>query len=214
VELTTFGHSCLRLTVSDRRIVIDPGTFADAQGALQGAEAVLITHEHPDHLDHDALGQALERDPRLQVWAPAGAKRTFDQRLQERVTEVLPHQQLEVAGVRVRTFGGQHALIHRSIPVIDNLGYLVEDVLYHPGDAFDVPDVAVEWLAVPTHGPWSKLAEVLDFVTANRAQRAFQIHDGLLNDIGRANAQGHLTRVAKQYGTRYEYLPTGSTLTL
>jgi L-ascorbate metabolism protein UlaG (beta-lactamase superfamily) len=214
MELTTFGHSCLRLTESGTNLVIDPGTLSDAAAALHEAHAVLITHEHADHLDHEALALALERDPGLQVWAPAGARRTFAPDLQSRVTEVLPGQEFELAGLRVRTLGGQHALIHRSIPVIDNVGYLIDDVLYHPGDAFDVPDVSVQWLAVPTHAPWSKLAEVLDFVTASRATRAFQIHDGLLNDVGVANAEGHITRVAKQYGTTYEHVPVGATLTL
>jgi L-ascorbate metabolism protein UlaG (beta-lactamase superfamily) len=213
MQLTTFGHSCLRLVDGDTVLVIDPGALSDATTALDEADAVLITHEHFDHVDVDAVTSALQANPELHVWAPAGAARTLAG-VAGRVTEVLPGEEFTAAGLSVRTFGGQHALIHGSIPVVDNVGYLIEDVLYHPGDAFDVPDVPVAWLGVPTHAPWSKLGEVLDFVTAVRPQQAFQIHDGLLNATGIGNAEGHITRVAARYGTRYDHLDVGIALSL
>ena len=44
-------------------LVIDPGTFSDAAAALHGATAVMVTHEHSDHLDVDAIRAALSSDP-------------------------------------------------------------------------------------------------------------------------------------------------------
>ncbi len=64
--LTKLGHSCVRITDGDRTLVIDPGVFSDAARAVEGADAVLITHEHPDHIDADVV-RGLE----IPVYAPA-----------------------------------------------------------------------------------------------------------------------------------------------
>ena len=69
MRLTKFGHACVRLEDGDRRLVIDPGTYTDAE-ALSGATGVLVTHEHADHVDVDKLEQALADNPALSVHGP------------------------------------------------------------------------------------------------------------------------------------------------
>ena len=54
MRITKFGHSCVRLEHDGRVVVLDPGMFTDAE-ALDGADAVVITHEHPDHYLADHL---------------------------------------------------------------------------------------------------------------------------------------------------------------
>ena len=102
----------------------------------------------------------------------------------------------------MRTFGGQHALIHAQIPVVANVGYLVDSNVFHPGDSFVVPDgIQVKTLLVPIHAPWSKVSEVVDFVVSVRAPRAFPVHDGLLNELGRGAVEAHVARIGSRYGT-------------
>ena len=128
---------------------------------------MLITHEHPDHLDEPALRAAAAAQPDLPIWAPASvAAKLAD--LGERVTRSAPGETFDAAGFAVRTFGGEHALIHPKIPVVANVGYLIDDSLYHPGDSFSVPDVAVSTLLAPIHAPWSKTREVIDFMHGRR----------------------------------------------
>ena len=67
MRITKFTHSCVRLE-GDGVLVVDPGEFSE-RSALDGADAVLITHEHPDHLDLAALTEAVERNPGLRVHA-------------------------------------------------------------------------------------------------------------------------------------------------
>jgi glyoxylase-like metal-dependent hydrolase (beta-lactamase superfamily II) len=50
VRLTKFVHSCVRLDYDGRALVIDPGVWSEPQ-ALVGVDAVLVTHEHLDHVD-------------------------------------------------------------------------------------------------------------------------------------------------------------------
>jgi L-ascorbate metabolism protein UlaG (beta-lactamase superfamily) len=64
-HLTKFSHSCVRFDDGDRSLVIDPGTLSETDVALDGAGGVLITHEHPDHFDVDAVRSAAAADPRM-----------------------------------------------------------------------------------------------------------------------------------------------------
>lgn len=182
MQVTKYAHSCLRLEHDGAVLVVDPGVFSDP-AALDGADAVLITHEHPDHVDVAALTRALERRP-VPVHGPASLAGVLGDAAEALVT-VEPGQSLTVAGTPVRTYGGQHAVIHPDIPVIQNIGYLFADVVYHPGDALFVPDdVQVDTLFAPIHAPWSKFSEVVDFIRAVAPRRAYALHDGLLNDNG------------------------------
>jgi L-ascorbate metabolism protein UlaG (beta-lactamase superfamily) len=211
MELVKFTHSCVRIGDGDRALVIDPGQFSEVAEALSGVHAVLVTHEHPDHLDGRALVESAATDPELRVWAPAPVATQLSE-IADRVTVVEPGDIVTAGGFGVRVFGGQHALIHRSVPVIANVGYLVEETVYHPGDSFDVPDVSVPTLLLPMHAPWSKTAEVLDFLIAVRPRQAYAIHDALLSDLGLGFVDSHLARVAMTYGASYRRLTPGESV--
>ncbi|HEU4347877.1 MAG TPA: MBL fold metallo-hydrolase, partial [Actinoplanes sp.] len=163
MRVTKFTHSCLRLE-GDGVLVVDPGGFSE-RAALAGADAVLITHEHFDHLDVDALSDAVGRRPELRVFAHPEVLPKLSG-FQEVVTAVEPGREWTAAGFRVRAYGGRHAIIYPEIPQIANLGYLIADDgtnVYHPGDSFFVPEGAtVETLFVPLNAPWCKLAESID----------------------------------------------------
>lgn len=213
MQLTKYTHSCVRFDDAERSLVIDPGMFSEVQAALDGASAVLITHEHADHVSADPLRAALQRDPRLQVFAPGSVAEQFAE-FDGQVVTVEAGQAFDAAGFAVRTFGGQHALIHPTIPIVANLGYLIADSVYHPGDSFVVPPAAVELLLTPLHAPWSKAAEVIDFTVAVRAPRAIPIHDALLTDAGRGIVEQHLARIGAEHGVDYQATQPGDTLDL
>jgi L-ascorbate metabolism protein UlaG (beta-lactamase superfamily) len=210
VRITKFIHSCVRVD-GDGVLVVDPGEFSE-RSALTGADAVLITHEHPDHLDVAALTEAVERHTGLRIFAHADVLTKLGD-LAEVATAVEPGRKFSAAGFDVRAYGGRHAVIHPDIPRIANLGYLVGDgaaTVYHPGDSFTVPDdAAVDTLLVPLNAPWMKLMESIDFVRAVRPGRAVAIHDALLTDIGAKISDGHLERLS---GTGYTHVAPGTVL--
>lgn len=203
MRLTKYTHACVRLDKDGAALVIDPGIWAEPE-ALRGADAILITHEHADHVDRDALRDALDRDPELRVWTHAGLAAELD--LGDRVSTVAPGDTVTVAGFTVRAFGGQHALTHPDIPMVSNVAFLVDDAVFHPGDSFTVPTAAVDTLLVPVHAPWSKLAEVMDFVRAVRPRQAYPIHDALLNQRGSGMVNTVLGVRSEPYGVTYRRL--------
>jgi L-ascorbate metabolism protein UlaG (beta-lactamase superfamily) len=210
MKLTKYTHACVRLEQDGRVLVLDPGTFSETAEALDGAQAVLITHEHGDHVDVPAMVNALRGSDSLAIFAPAGVAAHLREEAPHaggRIHTVEPGSSFDAAGFSVRSFGGQHALIHPQIPVVANIGYLVDGNVYHPGDSFIIPDgLSVQTLLVPVHAPWSKVSEVVDFVIAVRAPRAFQIHDALLNDMGLKLVESHVTRLGLKYGTEFTHL--------
>jgi L-ascorbate metabolism protein UlaG (beta-lactamase superfamily) len=208
MRLTKYTHACVRVEKEGAVLVIDPGTFSE-RAALDGADAVLITHEHMDHLDRDALVEALGKRPSMSVFTNEAVAGTLTD-LGGEVTAVRPGEAFTAAGFSVRAYGGQHALIHTDIPRVTNLGFLVDERVYHPGDSFEVPgDATVETLFVPVSAPWLKIAEAIDFVRAVRPARAFALHEGLLNDIG----LGLVDRLIGGYGgTEYARLAAGQSV--
>jgi L-ascorbate metabolism protein UlaG (beta-lactamase superfamily) len=182
MQVTKYAHSCLRIEHDGGVLVVDPGVYSEPE-ALDGADAVLITHEHPDHVNVETLTRALERRP-MTVNGPASLAGVLGD-MAEALVVVAPGETFTAAGMAVRAYGGQHAVIHPDIPVIQNLGYLFNDVVYHPGDALVVPDdVQVDTLFAPIHAPWNKFSEVVDFIRAVAPRRAYALHDGLLNASG------------------------------
>jgi hypothetical protein len=119
---------------------------------------------------------------------------------------VSPGESFSPVGFAVRTFGGQHAVIHPSVPVVANVAYLIEDTVYHPGDSLIVPPVPVRVLLAPIHAPWSKVAEVIDFVVSVRAPQTFQLHDGLLNDAGVGFVENNVSRLGAEHGSEFRHL--------
>lgn len=213
MRFTKYSQSCIRFEDSDRVLVIDPGAFSETDQALPGAEAILISHEHVDHIDEDVVRRYLKENGDARMWAPPGVAANFGE-LGDRVAAVQPGITFEAAGFRIQTFGGQHAVIHPQIPVVTNVGYLINETVYHPGDSFSVPNVPVPVVLVPLHAPWSKFAEVADFVIAMRAERAYQIHDVMLSEIGRNITETNLVRVTEPYGVTFEHLEPGQTVGL
>ncbi|MFG1776221.1 MBL fold metallo-hydrolase [Micromonospora sp. NPDC049048] len=194
MQLTKYAHSCLRVEHDGGVLVIDPGVFSEA-AALDAADAVLITHEHPDHLDVEAVTRQLDRR-RFVIHGPASLTGVLGDAA-EALEPVRPGQSFTAAGVPVRAHGGRHAVIHPDIPVVDNLAYLLNDTVYHPGDSLFVPeDVQVDTLFLPIHAPWTKFSESLDFLRAVAPRRAYALHDGLLNDNGLNVLNSNFTRLS------------------
>jgi L-ascorbate metabolism protein UlaG (beta-lactamase superfamily) len=186
MRLTKFGHACVRVETGGAVLVVDPGAWTEREAVVE-ATAVLVTHEHPDHLDVDHLAAADA--PVVTIAAVADRIAEQAPALAERVQVVSPGARLDVAGVPVAVVGERHAVIHPDLPRFDNSGFLMDldgTTVFHPGDAFTVPDAQVDVLLLPVHAPWSKTLEVLDFARAVAAPQTVAVHDGLLNERGLA----------------------------
>lgn len=195
-------------------LVIDPGAWSEPE-ALDGAQAVLLTHEHFDHVDVDRLRAAVAANSDLHVWAPIELAAQLED-LGDALTPVHPGDAFSAAEFAVRTFGERHAPIHADIPPPQNLGYLVTSpggagTIFHPGDSFTVPEAEVTHLLVPASAPWLKSGETIDWVRAVQPQRTFPIHEAMLSEIGLQSADRWIGEFG---GAEYKRLRSGESIDL
>ncbi|MFD5704070.1 MBL fold metallo-hydrolase [Streptomyces lasiicapitis] len=210
MKLTKKSHACVRLEKDGRLLVIDPGGFSEDDAAA-GADALLVTHEHPDHFDEDRLRAALEANPAAEIWTLASVADQISAAFPGRVHTVGHGDTFTAAGFDVQVHGELHAVIHPDLPRVTNVGYLVDGAVFHPGDAFTVPEQPVDTLMVPVMAPWNKIAEVIEYVREVKPRRAYDIHDALLTDLARPIYDGHIGRLG---GTEHVRLTPGESADL
>ncbi|MDV7132129.1 MULTISPECIES: MBL fold metallo-hydrolase [Actinomycetes] len=190
MQITHFGHSCILVEHDGTTILFDPGNFSHGFTGLTGLDAILITHQHPDHVDVAALPDLVAGNPDAVLYAdPQTTRQLNDDDVAGSWTAAHPGDEFAVGGLTARITGGTHAVIHPDIPTIDNVAYLLGDnagraQLMHPGDSLFVPEVEVDVLAMPTMAPWMKISEAIDYLRAVSPRVAFPIHQGLLGDAG------------------------------
>ena len=209
--LTKFGHSCVRLEKNGARLVIDPGIWAGPD-VLAEATAVLITHEHVDHFDEDAVRAALTADPSLRLWASESvASQLAD--FGGQVGAVRHGDTVDAAGFDVHVYGSEHALLDRAVPLVPNTGFAIDGEIFHPGDSFTVPEDKIPTLLVPVSAPWLKFSEVADYIRTVAPARGYWVHDALLNSKG-ANLVTNLLTLAPAASGPASFLVPGTTIEL
>jgi len=207
MRVTKHEHAALRIEDNGKLLLVDPGGFTLPLDDVNDAVAIVITHEHTDHWTPDQLDRILKDTGGVPVYAPEGVAKAapgYD------ITVVHPGDTVTIDPFTLRFFGGRHAVIHESIPVVDNVGVLVNDELYYPGDSYAVPaGVDVKLLAAPLGAPWLKISEAIDFVLAVKPRRAFGTHDMTLSVIGRDSHRARLQWATEQHGGEFLTLEPG-----
>jgi L-ascorbate metabolism protein UlaG (beta-lactamase superfamily) len=186
MEITHLGHSSVLFDVDGTRILIDPGNFSDGWHDLTELDAIVITHLHPDHVDPVKVPELIARNPEARVIVEPSVPDAVNLPTAERLPA---DSSIRLGTVLLGSVGGQHAVIHRDIPVIGNIGVVVSaaghPTLFHPGDSLAACPPGIDVLALPAMGPWAALKEHIDFTRTVNAPLGFPIHDGLLNERGR-----------------------------
>ncbi|MET1052448.1 MAG: MBL fold metallo-hydrolase [Mycetocola sp.] len=210
MRLTKLEHAALILEENGRKLFIDPGAFTTAITEAAQTVAIVITHEHPDHWTPEQLGRILDKNPDAQVFGPAGFAAAAGS-IPVRVVKA--GDVVEVGPFTLEFFGEKHAVIHETIPVIDNVAVLVNGSVFYGGDSYTVPEgVDVDVQAVPAGAPWLKIGDVMDYVLAVKPRRSFPTHEMTLSKAGKEMSNARITWATEQNGGEFYPLAPGDTL--
>lgn len=209
MRLTHLGHACLLVELADRTILIDPGTFSSGFEDLRDLDAIIVTHNHPDHLDPERAVPLVRANAGASIHAdPLTAGRLRGEGLS--VESTVHGEEFAIGDVTVTPVGELHAFNHEKMPVIPNVGVVFraagEPSLFHPGDAYDADPGEVDILAHPLNAPWAASRDSIAFVGRIGPRRFIPIHDALLSERGRRMYSGHIEAFSGVDGLTYHDL--------
>lgn len=201
MKLTKFEHACFTLEKDGQSLVFDPGNWSQDFTAPEHTVAIILSHEHADHFEPQLLNDSISKNPNAVVVAPI---EMADKLAGLPVKEVTPGETLTIGPFDLEFFGGHHAVIHPSLMSVANIGVLVNESFYYPGDSFAKPDVPVKTLALPVTAPWLKVSESIDFMLEVQPGFTFPVHDHIASPDGKTLVDHLISNFAEQNGIRYQ----------
>ena len=212
MQITKVGHCCLVIEVAGVRIMTDPGDMSTGQTDVRGLHAVLITHEHGDHLHVESLKEVLSNNPKARVITNKAVSAILQK--EEIASEIVGNgQYTDVNGLTIEGNGTEHAKVYENQPDVENTGYFIGDKFFYPGDSFFNPGKDADILALPVGGPWMKIQEALMYAKQMKPRVCFPVHDGMFNEPGLATAHRWPASVLPKLGIQFVSMKEGSSET-
>jgi len=181
MKVTKFPQSCLLIQNNGHTILIDPGVHflqSHSLDELKNVEAVLYTHQHSDHYDGKVANALLEQG--VPIFANGATARLIGT---EKVTVVNDGDSFTAGGIEVIARELPHCLLPDGSEGPQNTGYVMDGVLFHPGDGKELDDLQIDNLALPITGPDISILDAINFAKQVGAKVTIPIHyDGIPAD--------------------------------
>lgn len=211
MKVTKLEHATLVLELEGKTLIVDPGFYTRPMDGFKDVVGIVITHNHDDHVHQDQIDRILKDNPDALI---LGTQEVV-KRLEPRVAKAVHHGDFyELGPFTAEFFGSMHIEIHRSIPLIQNCGVMINNTLYYPGDSYTTPDRPVRVLACPASAPWLKIGDVMDFIAEIKPEILFPTHNIHLSEQGNQLNNGRIQGSVEAMGGKFEYLLPGSSIEL
>lgn len=208
MKITKYEHACLVVEEQGKKLIVDPGIFTKSLPVnLSEVVAVVITHVHPDHCDQNLVQNILAHNPSAVFYGTDEVAQELKTIIDVKV--VSGGDGVDIAPFQIKFFGGQHAIIHSSFPINQNVGVMINNTLYYPGDSFTNPAQAVKILALPVSAPWLKIAEAMDYLVAVNPEITFPTHNAILSEHGDMLVRNIIGTLAQNNNISFRIAQTG-----
>jgi len=181
MQFCKLNHSTFWLAHKGSKILFDPGDYAiNATQHLIDIDLLIITHNHPDHLDLPSVRNLSQNNPNLTILANQEVTAAL-QTVNIQAQTCQPGQTIVFRGIAIENFRLPHVEIWKELAHPENTGFLIDNYFYNPGDSFQVinqPNLVCVFMLT---GPAVKISEALEFVIQQKPKLAVGIHDGMLN---------------------------------
>lgn len=201
MKLTKYEHACFVVELGGVALIVDPGDYTTDLIVPDDIVGIVVTHEHADHLGIDNITAIAAENPDVVI---IGHQAVTSKLPQFRTQTVVQNEGIKIGPFELEFFGGEHATIDPSMTTIANLGVMINNRIYYPGDSFALPDRAVELLALPVSAPWMKISEAAAFANAVQPVKIFPTHDAILSETGMALVDKLIPSLTQQSGAAYE----------
>ena len=205
MRISKYEHALLVLEQERAQLVLDPGSYSNLP-ELTNVAAVVFTHLHDDHTSVDHAHKIKNKFPEAKIF---GTQEVVDKLTGLGVQAVYHGDHYEVGPFQIDFYGDLHQIIHRSIPLVQNVGVMINSTLYYPGDSYTFPEQKVEVLACPTSAPWLRISDVIDFLDLVRPSKCFPTHNALLSEQGHALQNSRVQQIVEKHGGEFRYLLPG-----
>jgi L-ascorbate metabolism protein UlaG (beta-lactamase superfamily) len=186
MKITKFGHCCLLIEEKGLRILTDPGNYTTQQNEVTDIDIILITHEHGDHLHIESVKKIVTNNPGVLIITNKSVAPLLDE-AEIPYTLINDKDIMEIKSVLFEAYEEPHAIIHSSLPRVQNSGFFIAKKLFYPGDALIDPQKEIDILALPVAGPWIKISEAIDYALKLKPKKCFPVHDAGLKSPGIAH---------------------------
>jgi L-ascorbate metabolism protein UlaG (beta-lactamase superfamily) len=211
MKITKYEHACFTVEIDGKMLIVDPGDFTNMPSLPENVVAIVVTHEHPDHFDPHMLANLFEKNSDSIIVS----LESITTKMPDYASQIVqPGDRITIAPFDLEFFGGKHAEIHSSIPLVDNIGVMVNDMLYYSGDSFALPNTPVSLLALPASGPWFKTSDAVDFMLKVQPKKVFATHNVHNSEPGQALFDRIVGGFAERAGISYTPLEVGESIEL
>ena len=207
MKISKYTHSCLLVEEKEKVALIDPGNYTVQAGALDVGsltrlDYLVITHEHPDHMDIPMIQTIVAKFPDVQILSNTS------------VRAILAKEGLEVAT------GGNEDIVLSETPhePVFGVSFQVMNVLAtvfgkltHPGDSLQLKSSA-KVLALPVQAPWGHLTEAMEKAVQLKPKIVIPIHDWHWRKEARENFFQRIPKYLEQHGIAFYDLEGGKSI--
>ncbi len=211
LTLTKYAHACVKIQKDGQTLIIDPGMMTAPPELLNMADIILITHKHCDHFDQERVLRAARRNPFLKIYTCSEVSHHLHA-LNSQVRVVKDGDNFSTHGFEISVIGKHHHVGRSDKVLAENVGFLIDQEVFHPGDALSVYPAPT--LLLPSQAGWMTDKEMIEYLQHVHPDRVFPIHDGRTNDWGSDELETILSREAERIGTIFMWLEPGDSINL
>ena len=138
MKITKYPQSCVLINYKGKNILIDPGTFVYEQTDIEpkdwkNIDILLLTHEHFDHTDIGAIKEILENNEPIIITNKSVQNLLKKENIDSEAVRV--GEAKLVGDINIKGVYSKHGPIPGNRQIPETTGFLIDDKIYHPGDA-------------------------------------------------------------------------------
>ncbi len=204
MKISKHVHSCLLVEDQGKVVLIDPGNYSYNENALDinslnQLDAIVITHEHPDHMYLPWIKEILQKFPHTPLYTTESAK------------NILISEGIHNVYTEGNEFISLKPVPHEKIwfgAAPQNVLATLFGTFATPGDSHTFT-ITVDTLALPIQAPWGNTTRAVELALQLKPKVIIPIHDWHWRDEARKAFYQRFKEYFATQGIDFKTVETG-----